>query len=48
MLKQTRLSVSSVSPSEWEFIMGLSGENENNKLADDSAKAENDEAEPSE
>ncbi|KAI9371970.1 PUA-like domain-containing protein [Aspergillus egyptiacus] len=38
MLKQTRLSVSAVSPAEWEFIMGLLKEGDDNESADDSSK----------
>lgn len=38
MLKQTRLSVSSVSPKEWDFIMSLVKEGEKPESADDSSK----------
>ncbi|KAL4922520.1 PUA-like domain-containing protein [Aspergillus aurantiobrunneus] len=52
MLKQTRLSVSAVSPKEWDFIMSLVKESENTESADDSSKenvgTEKKEGEPSE
>lgn len=38
MLNQTRLSVSSVSPKEWDFIMSLVKEGEKPGSADDSSK----------
>lgn len=38
MLNQTRLSVSSVSPKEWDFIMSLVKEGEKSESADDSSK----------